>query len=77
MENFDVYGKTHKDGDAMIMIRNHNTCRALLKTSDHTYANYMRDRIEAELVRSRNKLDVLMHYYRLAYHRNIYVTQFI
>lgn len=74
MEKFDVYGRTHKDGDAMLMIRNQNTCRCLLKTPDHEYADYMRDKIELEIVNAPNKLDVLLRYYRLAYNRNIYMT---
>lgn len=77
MEKFDVYGKTHSDGDAMLMIRNHNTCRALFKTSDHEYADSMRTQIEDEVGRARDKLDVLMGYYRLAYQRNIYVTKLV
>jgi hypothetical protein len=74
MKGFEIYGKTHKDGDAMLMIRNNNTCRALFKTPDHWYADYMRTKIEDEIASSSNRVDVLLRYYRLAYQRNIYMT---
>lgn len=77
MQKFDVYARHHRDGDAMLMIRNQNTCRALIKTPNGDYVEEMRDRVTAHIERSTNKLDVVMRYYRVAHKRDIYKVAFI
>lgn len=75
MSHFDVYGRT-RNGKAMVMIRNHNQCRALYESSDPDKAEQVLRRIERELERSTNKFEVLLSYYKEAKSLNIYQTTF-
>jgi hypothetical protein len=77
MQHFDVYVRRHRDGDMMLMIRNHNTCRALIKSPNHDYVEGVFDRVSRHVNRSTNKFMIVLRYYKVAKKRNLYEVPFI
>lgn len=77
MQHFDVYVRRHRDGDAMLMIRNHNTCRALIKSPDIDYVDHVFYKVKRHVDRSTNKFMIVLRYYKVAKKRALYEVPFI